>query len=222
MKRIAATLLVLSILLLGVSAASAETSVGDYIKFGEYVQAGRNSYATPIEWLVLDIDGDNALVISRYGLFMQAFNANSAGQTWCDSTLREYLNGTFLSIAFTSKEKEAIQTTNVPEGKDQTSSAFPAKRIGSDTKDKIFLLSAAEADEYLPTKADRKCKPSQSTKDGGCYVKGGNCWYWLRSPAYSNNACVIDSDGNIDTCYISQTWGVVRPCCRVSLSALGY
>ncbi|MCQ2458440.1 MAG: DUF6273 domain-containing protein [Clostridia bacterium] len=221
MKRITAILLVLSILVLGVSVASAKTEVGDYIKFGEYCQNGRDTYATPIQWLVMDIQDGKAFVISRYGLFAHPFNSNSAGQTWADCTLREYLNDTFLSVAFTSKERKAIQTTNVDESKKQTSNAHPAKRIGPDTKDKIFLLSAAEIMNYLE-KADRKCKPTESTKDGGCYLKGGCTWYWLRSPAYSNNACVIDENGNIDTCYISHTYGVVRPCCWVDLDAIGY
>lgn len=41
--------------------------IADYVEFGNYPQNNSDT-KEPIEWLVLDVSGNEALIISRYGL----------------------------------------------------------------------------------------------------------------------------------------------------------
>ena len=47
---------------------------GDYVTFGTYPQTASGTSSTPIEWLVLDVKGDQALLLSRYGLDAIPYN----------------------------------------------------------------------------------------------------------------------------------------------------
>ena len=55
---------------------------GDIIKFGKYPQ-DNYSFRTPIEWLVLDVKGNGALLISRYGLDRKRYHPVWENTTWC-------------------------------------------------------------------------------------------------------------------------------------------
>ncbi len=96
-----------------VSAGSA-VAVGDVCFFGVYEQDNDlNDGKEPIEWLVLDIEGDKALLLSKYGLDAKPYNATYADVTWETCTLRAWLNDDFLKTAFTEDEQKAIFTTDV-------------------------------------------------------------------------------------------------------------
>ena len=87
--------------------------VGDEIIFGEWEQDNNTSNGTePIEWMILDIQGDRALVISHYGLVQCRYAFHSNGQTWVNSSIRDTLNHDFYDSAFTAGEKEAILYTS--------------------------------------------------------------------------------------------------------------
>ena len=105
---------------------------------------------TPIEWIVLDIDEENqrALVISKYGLEPMAYNRYTKSVTWETCTLRTWLNGDFLSTAFTSEEQTQILTTTVDNSQSQCYAGWSTKG-GNDTEDQVFLLSCAEANYYF-------------------------------------------------------------------------
>ena len=51
-----------------------QAAVGDYVTFGRYPQTEAGNDQTPIEWLVLDIIGNQALLLSRYGLDAVPYN----------------------------------------------------------------------------------------------------------------------------------------------------
>ena len=54
-------------------AAVASYQPGDYVIMGTYPQ-GENGEVEPIEWLVLDVQDGNVLLISRYGLDAKPYN----------------------------------------------------------------------------------------------------------------------------------------------------
>jgi hypothetical protein len=121
MKKIFAILLCL-VLLLGMTAALAETTVpadiavGDIVTFGHYEQDNDTSNGQEvIEWIVLEVDEANhrLWVVSRYGLDAQPYNAEAAEVTWQTCTLREWLNGTFFETAFTPEEQVAVLTVGI-------------------------------------------------------------------------------------------------------------
>ncbi|MBR6706673.1 MAG: hypothetical protein IKI84_08345 [Clostridia bacterium] len=199
-------------------------AVGDYVYFGEYDQ-DNVSGKEPIQWVVLSVSGNQALLISRYGLECKPFHTNSAGQTWENCSLRTWLNGTFLKTAFSKEERDAIQYTHIDESYSQSSPAFPPARVGNDTNDYVFILSYAEAVKYLTGNRDLMCIPTNhALANGGnrsnqAYLNGNRtCWYWLRSPAYKNNALAVDWNGTFSSGYISQEYGVVRPCIWVDVN----
>ncbi len=202
--------------------------VGDEIIFGEWEQDNNTSNGTePIEWVILDIQGDRALVISHYGLVQCRYAFHSNGQTWVNSSIRDTLNHDFYDSAFTAGEKEAILITHVDENSGQNDPDHPAAagRTGEDTDDYIFILSYAEIMKYLPTPEERRCYVTlyiitHANYSEKRYAEGYTCWYWLRNPAYKNNAGAVDWDGTINACYMNHVYGVARPCCWVDLTML--
>lgn len=210
-------------------APAAPVEVGGTVTFGTWEQDdNKGNGAEPIEWLVLEIRSGRALVISRLGLVHARFADASRGQCWANSTLRGTLNYDFYNTAFTDEEKAAIRLTHLTEGEEQWDPEhMPNDRDAAvDTDDRIFVLSYAETVQYFPTEESRKCYCTEYVRKHAnhsrvTYNDGRTCWYWLRSPAFSNNAVVVDWDGSIDTCYIHHAYGVARPACWVSLSALG-
>ena len=73
----------------------ANLAVGEYISFGHYPQTASGTDDMPIEWIVLEADGDSALLLSRYALDCQPFNTKQDFVTWETCTLRKWLNSDF-------------------------------------------------------------------------------------------------------------------------------
>ena len=76
-------------------------------------------------------------------------------------------------------------------------SAVPGDGKTEDTTDKVFLLSADEADEYFSSDSERACTPTKYAVENGAYGgekkrSGTHCKWWLRSTgnAYCAIACV--------------------------------
>ena len=56
-------------------------NVGQYVKFGRYPQNDGDTLE-PIEWLVLENNGDSALLLSRYALDCQQFHHDDYCVSW--------------------------------------------------------------------------------------------------------------------------------------------
>ena len=72
-----------------------------------------------------------------------------------------------------------------------------------DTRDKVFVLNAEEAEKYFLTNAERICIPVEKAISEGAYAgpnRGSGCWWWLRTPSISMPCFVyvIDTDGSFD------------------------
>ena len=80
---------------------------GDIIKFGNYPQ-DINGSKSPIEWLALDVNENEALLVSRYGLDCKEYHNVFTDITWEDCDLRKWLNNDFIKLAF-SEEEEITQ-----------------------------------------------------------------------------------------------------------------
>ena len=203
--------------------SSSNIKVGDTITFGHYEQD--NNYSNgkeAIEWRVLDVKGDKLLVISSYVLDNKPFHSTlDRGVTWDRCSLREWLNEEFYNEAFSTNEKSKILTTNVKAESSINELALANGRsgtgspVGSDTKDKIFLLSIKEARKYFSgekiSKAswadyvpqtyclDRACQPTKYAINEGAeigfnnynkkYAHGGRdkLGYTLKNDNYERN-----------------------------------
>ena len=154
-------------------------NVGDIFSYGKYEIDG-TAGTDPIEWQVLAVENGHALVISRYGLESKAYHNTLTPVTWETSDLRAWLNGEFYDNAFEPEEKSQIfevilsNPDNDQKGTDG----------GSNTQDRIFLLSVDEARQYFNDDRLRICQASETAKRNGAYVAGatGNSWWWLRTP----------------------------------------
>ena len=182
---------------------SDEIKVGDICTFGSYEQDNYTSNGKEdIEWIVLAKEEDKVLVISKYALDCQQYNTSYTNVTWEKCSLRTWLNDTFLNEAFSAEEQAQIQMTIVPAGTNPRYNTVPANA----TKDKVFLLSISEVEEYFADDNAQRCKCTQYANDNGADVnsKNYNCMWWLRSPGdtkdsaafvYSFGAVAYQGDG---------------------------
>ena len=171
--------------------------VGDYVFFGAYEQDNNTSNGKEdVEWLVLEVKDGKALVISKYALDCQKYNTSYTDVTWETCTLRKWLNNNFINSAFTADEKAMIPTVTVSADKNPEYSTNP----GNATQDQVFLLSITEANKYFSSDSARQCKSTEYAVAGGVYVNssGNCCWWWLRSPGYSQNyAAIVSHDRDV-------------------------
>ena len=163
--------------------ADAKYAVGNYVEFGTYPQTSSGTDETPIEWLVLARDGDEALLISRYALDAQPYNEEYEDVTWGTCTLRTWLNTDFYNIAFSMDDKQHIIKSNVTADRNPDYSTDP----GNDTTDNVFLLSIDEVDKYFAGDTDRICYPTDYAKEQGADTYGSEACWWLRSPGLGGN-----------------------------------
>ena len=202
-------------------ALQAKFMVGNYVDFGGYPQTQNGNDKTPIEWLVLESDGETALLISRYALDCRPYNEKYEDTTWEQCTLRGWLNNKFFNKAFSTEEKQYILQSNVSADKNPKYSTNP----GNATKDNVFLLSIVEANKYFKSHDARKCAPTdyaiqQGADTSDIYKVEGRwaCWWWLRSPGdHSSGAAGVRTVGYIYSDFVDYFSYAVRPCVRVRL-----
>ena len=195
-------------------AANDSVSVGDYITFGHYEQDNdSNNGEEPIEWIVISVEEQSALLISKYALDCQMYN-NYAAITWEKCSLRTWLNDYFLKKAFNKEEQEKILLTTAKGDLNPNYDTLP----GNDTKDYVFLLSVVEAKELFTSDFDRRCYPTQYVKAKKAYTepKEGTCWWWTRTPGqHTYDAAFVSIDGTFygGCCgsYVNCTDITVRP-----------
>ncbi len=213
-------------------ARNAKYSVGNYVTFGHYPQTSGGYDRTPIEWQVLARDGNKALLISRYGLDAQPYNKEYISITWEKCTLRTWLNDTFMSKAFTTQEQTGILLTSVDNSSGQGYSEWSTNG-GNNTKDKIFLLSYAEANKYFDVmfgnnNMKSKVAPTAYAIKQGAYTSSSNKtadgtfvgWWWLRSPGYGQYyAAHVDSVGSLNSYFVNYDIGCVRPALWINLES---
>ena len=210
-------------------------SVGDIVTFGTYPQTAEGTDQTPIEWIVLDIDEANhkAFLLSRYGLEAKSYNAKRGDVTWETCSLRAWLNSDFLNKAFSAEEQSAILTTEVDNSAGQGYSGWSTDG-GSNTQDKIFLLSYAEANRYLSVTFEdsnntlsRVAPTDYAIKNGAWSSRGYKTedgkpagWWWLRSPGYYQyDAALVRRGGSLNGNSVDCGDGVVRPALWVDLNS---
>ena len=203
--------------------------VGDIITFGSYPQT-KDEVKKPIEWIVLEVQGSKALIISKYGLDAKPYNKEEAIVTWEECTLRSWLNNGFLKSAFSAKEREAILTTSVDNSNSQHYSGYRTDS-GYTTKDKIYLLSYKEANQYFDltySNKEARVHPTAYAIKNGAYTESSckttdgevSGWWWLRSPGqYKVHAAAVRANGTLQSYKVRSPYGTVRPVCWIDLTS---
>ena len=166
-KRILSFLVALVSLLTLLPAASAanDVYVGQTFYFGSYEQDGnlRNG-DEPILWRVYSVDYGSRTVraVSEYGLDSMVYNRSTSTTSWHNSTIRSWLNSTFLSSAFTSAEQGQLNSVYV-----------------SNSSDYVYILSQWEIQQYLDTEL---LYATEYARQCGAYTASdtGTSSYWAR------------------------------------------
>ena len=158
-------------------AASLRDAVpGDTISFGRCVPAPGGEEA-PIRWRVLRAEAGRLLVLAEHGVAALPYEPESREVTWETCRLRRWLNGVFLPLAFTKAERAQILAAPVVTP-DNAQFGTPG---GGETQDRLFLLSAEEA-EALTDETARSL----------------GVWWWLRSAGFDNTfAVTVTPDGRL-------------------------
>lgn len=201
-----------------------KAKVGDIVYFGTYEQDNDTTNGKEdIEWLVLAKENNRVLVISDKALDCQPYNSSDTRVTWETRSLRTWLNTDFVNDAFSDGEKAMIPTVTVSADKNPQYDTDP----GNATKDKVFLLSIVEAEKYFTSDEARKCVPTEYAISNGAYTsdsytKGGKatCWWWLRSPGFSQvTAASVDFVGSVDRYgyTVNSDYYSVRPALWISI-----
>lgn len=170
--------------------------------FGSYEQDGDSSNGKePIEWLVLDRDGDRALLLSKYALdyqsFMPFYEPVTEPYTWESCSLRRWLNGTFLNAAFSADEQQRLLTTTVI-----TSPGSLHRENGPvTTEDRVFLLSNTEVYAYFASEAATAAEYtayalSENPWPGNAATPGPADW-WLRTTDGYDHPDGVYADGRV-------------------------
>lgn len=170
--------------------------------FGSYEQDGDSSNGKePIEWLVLDRDGDRVLLISKYALdyqsFMPFYEPVTEPYTWESCSLRRWLNGTFLNAAFSADEQQRLLTTTVI-----TSPGSLHRENGPvTTEDRVFLLSNTEVYAYFASEAATAAEYtayalSENPWPGNAATPGPADW-WLRTTDGYDHPDGVYADGRV-------------------------
>ena len=131
-----------------------------------------------------------------------------------------------MNRAFTAREQAAILETDVDNGPSQGYSYWHTGG-GKNTRDKIFLLSYAEASRYFGVQYAEKIKesrvaPTAYAKKRGAYTnrdsKSG--WWWLRSPGNGQSvAAGVSSGGSLSYFNVDRSSVCVRPALWVNLES---
>lgn len=157
--------------------------LGNIVSFGHYEQDNNlDNGPEPIEWIVLDVQEEKSLLISKYALESRWF-ATREGARWDNSFIRDWLNSAFLHNAFAPEERAAIVLSDINNGYEE---GGQGAYQGHSTKDKVFFLSYAEAWRYFPTEESRLCLPTAGAVQFTT-VNHENCGWWLRS-AYAKKS----------------------------------
>ncbi|MCR5848962.1 MAG: DUF6273 domain-containing protein [Lachnospiraceae bacterium] len=166
---------------------------GDIVKMGKWEQDLTVRGNEDIEWIVINVEEDRILVISKYNLKTEMMFHNekeltypmvpATEVTWETCTLRKYLNERFYKseAGFLEYEKSIIPTSTIV-NKDNPETG---RSGGNNTQDKIFCLSVEEFENYVSDLDPDLIYPpaTQAQIQQGYYH---SCW-WLRTPGKLND-----------------------------------
>jgi len=183
-----------------------------------------------LQWRVLEEKEGYALLISTRVIDCRA--VGNSGNNYENSDIREWLNGGFISMAFSSEEQTVLTQTEVDNGAQST--GYPDNPYAcNNTLDLVWLPSHADitnpefgfSADLTATDGNKQMRPTDYAMARGVWQNTANnlyglCWWWLRSPANDSLACnqYATSGGSIAQINrVSQPESGVVPMIRIKL-----
>ena len=177
-------------------------SAGDIIQFGDY------------DWRVLDVQGNQALIITDRVIGHQWYHHTFEAVKWEDSEIRQWLNGDFFA-SFSLQDQARVAETYVVNNDNPWDFSdwgwYANTPGGNNTVDRIFLLSIDEVLRYFGDSglvtigammgANERAANEPKWPEWGIYGEGimdqyyearialdsggSASWWWLRSPGHN-------------------------------------
>ena len=185
----------------------------------------------PIKWRVLQNDGKTLFIAADRGLDCEDFNKFSDDFIWEGCRLRNWLNGSFYTTAFSSEEQNAIVEQNIV----NDDNPKYGTEGGNNTTDRVYLLSIGEAmdsaygfcEDYNIRSASRRLQVSDYARARGSWLStdsdyAGNCWWLLRTPgSKTDNSMVVTEYGSASTGGYNKFYSefTVAPALHINLSS---
>lgn len=134
-------------------------------KTGDVIFVGNNY------WIVLDrkemSSGESRIfLIAKDCVATGDYGSSSSSPTWENSSVRKWLNDTFIK-GFSAREKGQIMVTKV----ENTGNLEYGIEGSAATYDRLFLPSIEEVEDFMFSSEERKAN-----------YQGDDVWWWLRSP----------------------------------------
>ncbi|MCR5090553.1 MAG: DUF6273 domain-containing protein [Oscillospiraceae bacterium] len=178
---------------------------GEIICFGCFEQNGIAEDGTEeLEWIVLDQRDGRVLLLSRYVIACLPYNREDVDMTWEDCSLRGWLNEDFIGAAFQEADQALLLEVR---NRNNGSPVFETEG-GSDTSDRVFLLSAEEASAYFH-EDDTRMLNGRAEPTYAAVLQGVSTTieeetellyapWWLRGPGvYQDSAAFVETDGTV-------------------------
>jgi hypothetical protein len=177
------------------------------------------------EWLVLDVQPDKALLLSKDCVEKRQYHLLYTDITWEYCTLRQYLNREFFGKFSTTDQHKILTTSNY-----NPNNPWYGTNGGSTTDDKIFLLSLDEVIECFgdsTAKEQLKNRPGNNRWINSVHFQKeitanmGNTprLWWLRSPGIAVHAAGVNTGGIVSVygSRVDNGYGGIRPAFWINL-----
>ena len=173
---------------------------GQVISLGRYPQ-GANGEVQPIEWQVLEVEDDRALLLSRHVLDCAPYHSEQTVVRWENSRLRQWLLEDFMSAAFSEGDLAHIcrpEAANDPAG-ELLWQMFGMETTTGTISDPVFLLAQADILRLFPGGDNMFCPgagaamtPWVAANHPDMDEMNGHVSWWLRSSFNSMPfACIV-------------------------------
>ena len=227
-----AIFLVALLIIAGTGFTSFSNSTPGAQNFGQDIKTvGDTIMLGGMDWRILEVKEGKALVLSDKVLTAQSYHASDAAPiTWEESHIRRYLNETYYEETFSEQEKMQIVEALILD----RDNPWYGMSSGSETTDKLFLLSIDEVLHYFGDSGGL-----ENRQNGISYIsdefseerlartqEGEMASWWLRSPGIHYDACedahtcaaIVSSKGsiNIQGEFLNNSAGI-RPALWITL-----
>lgn len=119
------------------------------VSFGRYEQDGNlENGPEPIEWIVLGVEDNKALLISKYILAYRPMHSIREEYDWRDTELREWLEEEFFAKAFTLSEKRKMLRIELSSKNLHNRSISLSENSFSSMSESPFLYKLLGAKDY--------------------------------------------------------------------------
>lgn len=155
----------------------------------------------PLEWEVLASDSSGITLITKDNVEAMPFSATGdSAKDWAASSIRNYLNGTFLTA------KPSIGVASNIEGSPSSDSLFSDAEQEA-ISGEVSILSYGELLSYYPSASSRLAVDTDYTsRRTDTSDAGKNDYWWLRTPGRYD----ISGPGNGSALYVDETTGNVN------------